>query len=589
MLEQIEGITNERVDDIPLLLGMMKQMGMIELFNEGLEQHGNWAGLSMGEVMTVWLGYILSTGDHRKSHVEQWVGEHRHTLRSSLGVERLEALDFTDDRLGLILKKLSDDEAWQRSERALNARLIRVYELAVEVVRVDTTTVSSYGAVSEEGLLQLGYSKDHRPDLGQVKIASVTLDPLGLPLVTLPVSGEQADERLYLPVIAEARQSLGGKAGVLYVGDAKMDALAIRSDLVRHGERYLMPLSQKQVDGATLLGYLDEWATGPAETRQLEQVTSIDEQGESHLVAEGFTVTVPQTQLAVEAGQADAACCWSERRFIVRSPAYAQAQQEQLAKRLTETERALHRLVERRRGYRYPATVTEVEERVRQLLSAQGCEAYLTVAVTATTVSKAIRPYQQRPARLADRTDFALTITPHAENLAAAHRLLGWRAYATNAPPAALALTTAVEVYRDAYLHEYGYSRLKGRPLALSPMYLQTDAQMTGLIRLLSLALRVLTLIEFVVRRRLAQEGASLQGIYAGNPQRKTQTPRTETLLAVFKGITLTIIHTTAQPWLHLPPLTPTQTRILQLLGWSEELYSALVPHFAKVPLISAN
>lgn len=588
MLEQIEGITNERVDDIPLLVGMMKQMGMIELFNEGLEQHGNWAGLSMGEVMTVWLAYILSMGDHRKSHVEQWVAEQRHTLRSSLGVEALDALDFTDDRLGIILAKLNDDGVWQRSERALNARSIRVYELAVEVVRVDTTTVSSYGAVSEAGLLQLGYSKDHRPDLGQVKIASVTLDPLGLPLVTLPVSGEQADERLYLPVIAEARESLGGKAGVLYVGDAKMDALAIRSDLVRHGDRYLMPLSQKQVDGATLLGYLDEWAAGPVEKRQLEQVTSVDEQGESHLVAEGFTVTVPQTHPTVTAGQADAAR-WTERRFIVRSPAYAQAQQEQLAKRLTETERALHRLVERRRGYRYPATVTEVEERARQLLSAQGCEAYLTVAVTAMTVSKAIRPYQQRPARRADRTDFALTITPHAENLAAAQRLLGWRAYASNAPPAALSLTTAVEVYRDAYLHEYGYSRLKGRPLALSPMYLQTDAQMTGLIRLLSLALRVLTLIEFVVRRRLAQEGASLQGIYAGNPQRKTQTPRTETLLAVFKGITLTIIHTAAQPWFHLPPLTPTQTRILQLLGWSEELYSALVPQFAKVPLISAN
>jgi transposase len=588
MVEQIERITNERVDDIPLLLATMKEMGLIELFNQELKQHGNWAGLSMGEVITVWLAYILSMGDHRKSHVEQWVAAHRHTLRSSLGVEGLEALDFTDDRLGLILAKLNDDEAWQRSERALNARLIRVYELAVEVVRVDTTTVSSYGAVSEEGLLQLGYSKDHRPDLGQVKIASATLDPLGLPLVTLPVSGEQADERLYLPVIAEARQSLGGKAGVLYVGDAKMDALAIRCDLVQHGEQYLMPLSQKQVDKATLLGYLDEWAAWPAEERQLEQVTSIDEQGQSHLVAEGFTVTVLQEPAASDEGQADAAP-WCERRFIVRSPAYAQAQQEQLAKRLTETERALHRLVERRRGYRYPATVAEVEERVRQLLSAQGCQAYLTVAVTATTVSTTLRPYQQRPARVTNRTDFTLTITPHTENLAAAQRLCGWRAYATNAPPAALSLTTAVDVYRDAYLHEFGYSRLKGRPLALSPMYLQTEAQMTGLIRLLSLALRVLTLIEFVVRRRLAKEGTFLQGLYAGNPQRKTQTPRTETLLAAFKGITLTIIHTAAQPWLPLPPLTPTQNRILQLLGYSEELYSSLVPHFAKVPLISAN
>ncbi|MCE7988538.1 MAG: hypothetical protein DYG89_45855 [Caldilinea sp. CFX5] len=588
MIEQIKGIENERVDDIPLLMAAMRQMGLVEIFNQEMNQHGNWAGLSMGEVMTVWLAYMLSTGDHRKSHLQQWAAERQHTLMCSLGVEALAAVDFTDDRLGIILEKLSEDTTWQRSERAINERIIRVYDLAVAVARVDTTTVSSYGAVSEEGLLQLGYSKDHRPDLGQVKIASVTLDPLGLPLVTLPVSGEQADERLYLPVISEARQSLGGKVGVLYVGDAKMDALAIRSHLVRHGDRYLMPLSQKQVDGATLFGYLDEFAAWPAAKRQLEQVTSVDEQGQSHLVAEGFTVTVPQQGPAGEGGQASA-CTWTERRLIVRSPAYAQAQQEQLAKRLTETATALHRLVERRRGYRYPATVAEVEERVHQLLTTQGCQAYLNVAITATPVSKAIRPYQQRPARLATRTDFALTITPHAENLAAAQRLLGWRAYATNAPAAALSLVTAVEVYRDAYLHEFGYSRLKGQPLALSPMDLQTDAQMTGLIRLLSVALRVLTLIEFVVRQRLAEEGAFLQGIYAGNPQRKTQTPRTETLLAVFKGITLTIIHTAEQRWLHLQPLTPTQSRILHLFGWSEEIYSSLVPKFAKVPLNSPN
>ncbi|MCB0213531.1 MAG: hypothetical protein KDJ52_29580, partial [Anaerolineae bacterium] len=42
-----------------------------------------------------------------------------------------------------------------------------------QIARIDTTTASSYGEVTAEGLLQFGYSKDHRPELGQVKIASV--------------------------------------------------------------------------------------------------------------------------------------------------------------------------------------------------------------------------------------------------------------------------------------------------------------------------------------------------------------------------------------------------------------------------------
>ena len=52
-------------------------------------------------------------------------------------------------------------------------------------------------------------------------------------------------------------------------------------------------------------------------------------------------------------------------------------------------------------------------------------------------------------------------------------------------------------------------------------MYVQRDDHATGLIRLLSIALRVLTLIEFVGRRQLALEKEEIGGLYAGNPKRK--------------------------------------------------------------------
>ena len=75
MEEQISAIENERVDDIPLLLAVIKQIGLIDIFNERLGQHGNWEGVATGYVIAIWLAYILSEGDHRKSYLQEWVAE----------------------------------------------------------------------------------------------------------------------------------------------------------------------------------------------------------------------------------------------------------------------------------------------------------------------------------------------------------------------------------------------------------------------------------------------------------------------------------------------------------------------------------
>ena len=55
-------------------------------------------------------------------------------------------------------------------ESALTQQLVRVYALRPERVRLDSTTASVAWAVTPEGLFQFGHSKDHRPDLPQVKV-----------------------------------------------------------------------------------------------------------------------------------------------------------------------------------------------------------------------------------------------------------------------------------------------------------------------------------------------------------------------------------------------------------------------------------
>jgi len=103
-------------------------------------------------------------------------------------------------------------------------------------------------------------------------------------------------------------------------------------------------------------------------------------------------------------------------------------------------------------------------------------------------------------------------------------------------------------------------------PLSLTPMYLQRDDHIKGLIRLLSIWLRVLTLLEWVVRRNLNQQQESLKGLYPGNPQRATKHPTAEKLLAAFAYITLVLIVNEELTYVHLNPLIPLQQEILALL-----------------------
>jgi len=145
-------------------------------------------------------------------------------------------------------------------------------------------------------------------------------------------------------------------------------------------------------------------------------------------------------------------------------------------------------------------------------------------------------------------------------------------------------VTQAVLAYRQEYIVERGFGRLKGRPLSLTPLYLERDDHVTGLIRLLTIALRVLTTLDHVARGRLAQEQRALPGLYAGTPTRATLRPTAELLLTAFKEITLTVVRTPHLSLRHLTALSPTQHDILGLLGFTPDIYTSIAHHLPQPP-----
>src|SRR5947209_11839387 len=136
-----------------------------------------------------------------------------------------------------------------------------------------------------------------------------TLDPLGLPIATDMVSGERADDPLYVPIIERALKCLGRK-GLLVVGDCKMSALATRAYLQAQGQYYLTPLAHVGETATLLPAWIKQ---GVAHEEQLTQVLSLSQE-KQEVIAQGY-----ERSRTCVCGELS----WDERVLVIRSPAYA--------------------------------------------------------------------------------------------------------------------------------------------------------------------------------------------------------------------------------------------------------------------------
>jgi transposase len=182
-----------------------------------------------------------------------------------------------------------------------------------------------------------------------------------------------------------------------------------------------------------------------------------------------------------------------------------------------------------------------------------------------------------RPATTVRSERVRISAAREEATLAQTVRRLGWRVYATHHTAEALSLAQGVAAYRSESLSEHGCGRLKGRALSLTPRLLQYAHRGVALVCLLSIALRVLVLIPFVVRRHLPQGGATLQGLYPGQPGRSTAPPTTEMRLGALRGVTLSRMKIDGKLLYHLTPLNTVQKRLLALMEVPLESYGGLV------------
>ena len=566
-------VITERVDDVALLIAQMIKMGLPEVLDQHIPRHWKQRRLSWGWTSVIWLAYILTEGDHRKVSVEAYIQGMKCTL-NHLTAQVIEPLDFSDDRLSHLLKHLSKPTYWRKIEEDLNERSIEVYDLAQEVIRCDATTVSGDHEVRDEGLFQFGHSKDD-PSRPQIKIMIGSLDPLGMPLATAVLSGERADDGLYLPIIDRIRSGLD-KSGLLFVGDCKMSALETRWHLASHQQLYLSPLPLTGSTAEAMAGWMAQ-GMAKAKDGELEAIWRRNDRGEVALAAEAYEV-----ERSCQEPQGERQ--WTERVLVARSPAHAAKQAAGLASRLEKAQGKLAALTPPRgRGKRQISAEATLLKAIASVLHAHRVEGLLEVQWEKQTERKTQyigrgRGSATRDQRVIETSRYQITrIVRHEEAIAALQGQFGWKAFVTNAAPERLSLKEAVLCYRNEYRVERIFNRLKSR-VQIAPMFVTRNEQIEGLTHLLTLGVRVLTVMEFVVRQSLQRDHAKLPGLHPENKQKGTDKPTAERLLKAFSKVSLTLIETPAGEAIlrQVTPLSVVQEEILKRLGLSPSLYRQL-------------
>lgn len=557
----------ERVDTIPLINAMLMRMGVEKVVDSIFIPHGNWSGLSYGQLSVVFVTYVLHSLTHRLSSVESWVMEHETVIEKATGWEVTEK-DATDDRLGRLMEVLGQEgEIMNEFQLQMSQRIISGYRLPTDIARYDTTSfnVCHQPESPQNGLLQLGHSKDRRPDLLQYKQGMAVLDPAGVPILSETIPGNRADDPLYFPAWERMAKTIGSP-GFLFVADCKAASLETRA-AIDHGKgSYLFPLP---MTGDTPK-HIKELVLNPPET--IQEIVLEPKAGEEdvRIVGKGFAVN-KELQTKLENGEIHH---WTEQWMVSRSDAHAGRQNQSFQERINKATNKISILKPKPNE-----TTDSFRARADQILQNYRLQDCLHVEVneSITLQKKYIgkgRPGPNSPSKTVEIRKPLIHVHRDEAAIDQFQLLAGWRIYVTNVPADRMTINQSTQYYRDEWLVERGFHRFKKGHIPALPLFLRIPERIKGLMLLLTIALQVLTLMEFVSRKELAKNNETISGLVPGNPKMKTTRPTAERLLSQFDNLNLLIEKKQNKvKALMVGGLTAFQKRILCILRLPEDIY----------------
>ena len=165
--EQCEEKVTYQIGGLTLLLTYVERIGLVEIVNRYCPRQGD---ISDGTVVAVLvINRLLSPCS--LSRIAEWVADTG--LHILLGIADPEALNY--DRLADAL--LAVYPHWQTIATEITLRAVEEFQLKIDTIHYDLTSVFFHGEYEGSDWVTFGYSRDKRPDKRQVNIGvSATAD-----------------------------------------------------------------------------------------------------------------------------------------------------------------------------------------------------------------------------------------------------------------------------------------------------------------------------------------------------------------------------------------------------------------------------
>lgn len=536
-----------------LVKGLLQRLRVVEAIDQAVT-HQPEIDASYGQLAQVVITNRLTFTPMPLVHLAAWAAEHG--LDQVFG---LEAAWLDDDRLGAMLDGLAEHqvEIWS----TVLARAVERFQVELSELHGDTTSVYFEGAYEDAAgnplgggervpLMVEGYNKDGQRHKAQIVLSLIT--SARVPVWYTPWDGNQTDEAVYLADLSGLRQTLLAPQNAVLIGDRKLCHQATLLSFCRQHQHFLgahpwtdtakavWAETSAQLEAGTLpwrtVGYVSQNdARKPDAERPVYRVCEV-----------GRDLPDPET------GELHPL-----RWVFCHSSAKAAQDARQREKALATGEQALRRIAGLVGKYDYTRRAT-IELRLEQVLRKSQARPYFSYTLHGTD----------------DAGDFGLRWRRLPKAIREAAVFDGVALLCTNVAASVWAAETVMIKYKQQVGVEQVIDFIKS-PVQIRPMWLHQPKRLAGLTLLIMLAVLVAALLELQVRRWLAKQGRSLQGLRPG--QRRTSLPTAEALLGAFADYALVSVRRQrGREEVHLPKLKPLQQQIWNALQLSP--ITALTP-----------
>jgi hypothetical protein len=196
-----QSLSSSTVGALPILDGILQRMKLEEFLRAYLPREDGRTRLSAARGILVLVKNILISRQPIYG-VGEWAARYAPDL---LGLAPAEVGLLNDDRMGRCLEKLFECDHSSLA-LAVVGHVVREFQVALDRLHNDGTTISFFGAYSRAGQERLqrgrktlaitfGHSKDHRPDLKQLLYVLTVAQDGAVPVYFTAASGNVTDER----------------------------------------------------------------------------------------------------------------------------------------------------------------------------------------------------------------------------------------------------------------------------------------------------------------------------------------------------------------------------------------------------------